>query len=886
MRALLVWLVRLYPRPFRDEFGDDVREQLVRDYDRARAQGRLAGAWCALACATDIVRSAIAERVNPTWTTTRHGRGEQGEMRWTGDWMRDLTYAVRALRRAPAFTAIAVGTLALAIGANAAMFGLVDAVLVRPLPYAHADRLVHISATAPGTDLPAEFGASDEFYLAYRESPLIEDLGTYNSFTATLRVNDRAERIHMSGPTYSVFTTLGARPELGRLPNADDDDKVVVISDELWTSWFARDSSVIGKSFEISGANRTVIGVLPPSFQFPADGTLLWFPTVVRPGAVVPGRFGDDLVARIKPGVTMEQLATALTSMSKSFPRRFGGSASYANVMARHHAIVRSLRDETLGSVAGPLWVLLGAVAIVLAIACVNVSNLFIVRAESRQRDLAVRRAIGATRGRLVRTQMSEAICVAAAAGVFAAFIARIGLPMFVRAAPTGIPRLATVKFDTATLVFTFIAAIVASLVCGLVPAIRASSPDLTRLRDGGRGSTRRQMWTRGALVAAQTALALVLLIGSGLLIRSFWAVRHVSPGYSTEDLFTFQIAPTGPHLTDGPSYARFDLDFIKRLAALPGVETVGLVDNIPLDEETAVLPFRTEEMGADPDAPVRVHFTFTAGEYFKAMGIKLLRGRFLTDDDHLGGRQNILISKAAANALWPGKDPIGRRVQLQGETWWVTVVGVVDDVLQDDFRGQGQPLIYLPLVGPKPATWAVTSPAYVVKTKRAEVIAPEVRAIVHQIAPGAPMYRVYTMAFLARRSTIQLSFTMLALGIVSTLALILGAVGLYGVLSYVVTQRTREIGVRLALGAESGRVRRMVVAQGARVVGAGVIAGIVVAVLSTKALGKLLFDVKALDAVTFAGMSLSMLAVGLLASYVPARRASRVAPIEALRGE
>jgi predicted permease len=324
----------------------------------------------------------------------------------------------------------------------------------------------------------------------------------------------------------------------------------------------------------------------------------------------------------------------------------------------------------------------------------------------------------------------------------------------------------------------------------------------------------------------------------------------------------------------------------MERLRKLPGVQLVGLVENIPLNEGTAGGRFRTEEMANSPDAGTLLNYNFSAGDYYKAMGIRVLRGRPFETNDHVSNLRNVVISKTAANLLWPGKDPIGRRLQRQGMTTWETVVGVVEDVMQYGFRDTPQALVYFPLVGPEPRSWVISSPAYVLKTRRADTIAPEVRALVRSVAPSAPMYRVFTMEGLAKDSMVQLSFTMLTLGIASSLALILGAVGLYGVLSYVVAQRTREIGVRMALGAEAAMVRRMVVAQGARVVAIGVVIGVAVALGSTRALGSLLFGVKAVDALTFVGMSVSMIAIGLLASYVPARRASRVDPIESLRGD
>jgi putative ABC transport system permease protein len=888
VKALLRALIPLFPIAFRDRFGDGMIAQVEQDYDRARASGLMPAAWFAAATAWDLVRSAAAEHVNPTWVSAQRTLNQETGMRaiWN-EWMTDLRYAVRALKRSPGFAAVTVGTLGLAIGANAGMFNVVDTVLLRPLPYAHLDRLLSIAASAPGTDMPKIFGVAPEFYLQYKEqSKLLEDVAMYGTFTSTFRTNDRVERIRMSASTTSLFSTLGATPILGRLPNAGDQDRAIVISYQLWMSWFDGDRSVIGRAYQAAGASRTIVGVMPEDFKFPSDGTMLWLSDDVRPEGIRPGRFGANLIARMRPGTTTEAVASELTSLSKALPKRFGGSANYARIIGQHRAVVQSLEDQMLGSVSGPLWVLLGAVGIVLLIACANVANLFLVRAEGRQRDLAVRRAIGAARAQLVRSQMAEAVVVACLAGALAVALAGLILPAFLRAAPSGIPRLADVHLNAVTILFTLGAALLSALACGFVPAIRASAPDLTRLRDGSRGATRRRSWARDGLVVGQTALALVLLIGSGLLVRSFWALRHVDPGYSTEDIFTFQIAPEGPNLKDGPSFARFDLDFMDRLRALPGVETVGLVENIPLDEGTSPSRFHTEQTANLADGGTLLNLTFTAGDYYKAMGIRVLRGRVFEQSDHLSSLGNVIVSKTAANLLWPGSDAIGRRLQRQGDTTWSTVIGVVNDVMQDDFRETPQALVYYPLVGPTPMSWMESSPAYVVKTRRAETIAPEVRALVRTVAPSAPMYRIYTMAGLAKDSMVQLSFTMLTLGIASTLALVLGAVGLYGVLSYIVAQRTREIGVRMALGAEASRVRRMVVVQGARVVAVGVVIGIVVALASTRALGSLLFGVQALDAPTFVGMSASMVLIGLLASYVPARRASRVDPMESLRGD
>jgi putative ABC transport system permease protein len=888
MKRLLRWVVRQFPRGFREQFEFEMIEHLDHEYNRARSRGWLTAVGFTLASVVDLARSALAERWRPTWTRAPIVTNEEQDMRSTIDsWVRDLRHATRALARSPGFTIVAAGTLGLAIGVNAGMFSVVNRVLLEPLPFEHSERLIQISASAPGSDFPGEFGVSSEFYIQYKEqSKLLEDITTYNSFTNTLRVDDRVERVRMSAPTNAMYSTLGVRPILGRLPVSDDEGRAAVISHALWSTWFGSDSAVLGKMITVAGAERMIIGVMGPQFRFPDDGTLLWLSGEIRADRVQVGRFSDRLVARMIPGTTPEAVARELTTLASRLPERFGGSPRYKTLMSQHRAVVRFAEDAILGAVERPLLVLLGAVGVVLLIACANVANLFMVRAEGRQRDLAVRRAIGAARTELVRLQLAESVVIAGLAGVFAMVFAWLTLPAFLRAAPPGIPRLLDVRIDWMTLAFTVVAAFVVALICGIVPAMRASAPDLTRLREGGRGATRGRRMLRDGLVATQTALALVMLIGSGLLVKSFWGLRHVDPGYETKNIMTFQIAPEGPNLADGAAYARFHMDFMERIRALPGVESVGVVENVPLNENTALSPFRSEEMSSNPDAGKRMRFTFAAGDYFGTMGIRVLRGRAFPSRDLQGTIGSVMISRSAAEQLWPGQDAVGRRLQQQGQTAWSTVIGVVEDVKQNNFKEEGQSVVYFPLVVPGSPDWLVASPAYVVKSPRAATLAPEIRGLVKEVAPNAPMYRVFTMERLAADSMVQLSFTMLTLGILSALALILGAVGLYGVLSYVVAERTREIGVRMALGARSDQVRRMVVVQGARVVGMGIVVGILAALWATDILGNLLFGVAPLDWVTFLAMSGSMIVVGFLASYLPARRASNVDPIESLRSE
>jgi predicted permease len=805
--------------------------------------------------------------------------------------MRGIGLALRALRKAPAFTLTAVGTLGLAIGASAAIFTLVDAILLEPLPYPDPDRLVMLQGSAPGTDVGDQFGLSTEFLVEYHENAdLLEGVASFNTFTSTLRTDERVDRVQMSNPSLELFATLGVQPLLGRLPTVEDGDRVAILSHGLWIEWFGGDANVLGRSYSIAGQMRTVIGVMPPDFDFPRETITLWFPSPVLVAVATgqaqirPGNFGLPLVARVKPGVEREALVAQLDTIARRLPDEYGGSPRYREIIERFTSRVTPLDEQLLGPLARPLWILLGATGLLLLIACANVANLFIARAEAQRADVAIRRAIGAPRSRLVGRQLLETTVVALFGGAVAVGVAALLLPAIVAQVPVAVPRLSSAGLSLTTLLFTFVVSVAAGLACGIAPAVRTAGVTLTWLRDRARGSTRARHRTRDVLVVAQAALALVLLFGSGLLLRSFQALKSVDPGYVVEDIYTFQMAPEQAQLRDGPSWANFHLAFMERLGALPGVETVGIVENFPLDEGVAVTPFSTD--AASPDGTAAEHqlgVTFVAGDYFRAMGIELLQGRVFTEAEQRQNPGHVIVSRSTAERLWPGEDPIGKQVTINQFAMRETVVGVVEDVRQSGFRDETGPNVYFPLVAQRPELWSMSTPAYVLKSSRADSIAPDVRALVREVAPEAPMYRAYTIEELVARSMAQLTFTMTALALAAGLALLLGMVGLYGILSSSVVERTRELGVRIALGAQPRRVRTMVVIQGMRVVAAGVIVGVVVVLFGARVLESLLYGVRSLDAVTFATTSLLMLLVGATACWIPAYRASSVDPARTL---
>jgi predicted permease len=809
------------------------------------------------------------------------------------DALAEFRRALRALAQDPAFTLIAVGTLGLAIGVTATIFTLVDTVLLDPLPYPNADRLVVLKGSAPGTRLGDEFDLAPEFLVQYQQqADLLESVASYGINTYTLRVDERVERVWMSNPSLSLFETLGVAPELGRLPTPEEGALAAVISHRLWESWFGRDTSVIGRSYFMAGSMRTVVGVMPPDFDFPSEDVALWFPRPLDgPGAEIsPGQFGLSLVARVRPGVEPEALIAQLDVIADRLPEQYGGSPAYTEIIERFTPRVVPLKEDLFGSLVGPLWILLGAMGILLLIACANVANLFLVRAERKRRDVAIRSAIGAPRIALIRHHFVETTIVAVLAGAFAVSVAALMLPVIVTQGqslaqnPLSVPRLSSVGLSGSTILFTFALSVAAAFACGVLPAARAAGVQLAWLRDASRSATHRGHWARDGLVIAQAALALLLLVGSGLLFRSFVELGRVDAGYDTRDIFTFQMAPVRPQFTNGQSWSTFHHAFMERLQSLRGVDAVGIVEAFPLTEFTWNSSFSTEPTAdGAPGSEQVLNMTLTAGDYFEAMGIEVLRGRTFAEAEQQVNPGHVIVSASTAARLWPGEDPLGKTLMFNQFGFRETVIGVVEDVRQTSFRDETGPNIYFPLVAQRPDTWALSSPAYVLRTSRAGAIAPEVRTLVREVAPEAPMYQVHTIEDLVAKEMAEISFTTIALALAAGVALLLGTIGLYGILSAMVAERTRELGIRIALGADPRRVRRMIVRQGVTVVGLGVAIGLLGAFFAARVLEGLIYGVRALDPTNLAAMSLLMLLVGVAASWVPAYRASSVDPAETL---
>jgi putative ABC transport system permease protein len=798
---------------------------------------------------------------------------------------RDVRLGLRSLARSPAFSLVAVLCLALGIGANAALFSVLNAVLLRPLPYAEPDRLVRVYEKL------GERGQGSVSVPNFRDwaeqNTGFEQLAAYQVGSRNLQSTGDPERVLAVEATPSLFSLLGARPLLGRTFAAGTDEpgkaKVAVVSEELWRTRLGGEPSLIGRALRLDGIPHTVIGVMPASFDFPAggDSTDVWVLFETTPEQEnARGSHYLAVVGRLKPGTSLEaataQLVTVAARIEKEHPAEQTGRS----------VLVQPLRETLVGRVRPMLLILFGAVGLVLLIACANVANLLLARAAVRQREVAVRLALGASRARLVRQFLVESLVLAFAGAVLGLLLARWSLDALAPLAANALP--VTGEFPLDGRVFGFLLGIAAlsGLVFGIVPALQYSRGDV---RDslgeaGGKttGSGRQQLF-RSTLVVLEIAVSLVLLVGAGLLLRGFVRLSGTEPGLVADNVLTAHLPIPFAQLEGSTS--RTFRPALEKIRALPGVRSAALVSMLPIQNAWTNSGFAIEGRpdplpGREPMAEIRI----ASPDFFQSLGIPFLRGRDFTESDGESGPPVAIVNDALVRQHFPGEEPLGQRLRLGDEA--LTIVGVVGSVRQAGLDRDPLPEIYFPYAAPDAIGWLV-DPVLVIRTAvPPESLADEVRAAVRSVDPALPLYDVLTMEAVIEESLAGRRLNLWLLALFAGMALVLSAAGLYGVISYLVAQRTREIGVRIALGAQKRDVLGLVMRQGAGLTGAGIALGLLGAFALTRVLESLLYGVSARDPLTYAALAAVLAAVALIATWLPARRASRVDPILAIRAE
>ena len=818
--------------------------------------------------------------------------------------LQDLRYGARMFVKKPGFTLIVLLTLALGVGANTAIFSVINAVLLRPLPYDESERLVLYNERSPQMD---GMSISWPNYSDWRaQQRVFEEMGVFNRGDYNLTGEGEPERIQAGQVTASLFTTLRVRAAQGRLFTADEDKPggppVVVLSHGLWQRRFGGDPRIVGKNLSFNDRTYTVIGVMPQDFRFPSR-VEIWVPVGQlsdqpswKQRGNHPGLYG---VARLKPGVNIERARAEMDNIAAGLEKQYPDS-NQGNRLR-----IMPLLENYVSNVRRGLWVLFGAVGFVLLIACANIANLLLARATTRARELAVRAALGAGRARLVRQLLTESLLLAVIGGTLGLLLARWGVRFILQTSPDAIPRAQEIGLDTRVLAFTITVSILTGLIFGLVPAWQASKVDLHEtLKEGGRGHSGSRQWLRGSLVVTEVAAALVLLVGAGLLIRSFYRLQQVNPGFSYERLWSANI--TLPEKKYGPEQRlEFWQRLTERLRAVPGVEAAAVASGLPLGNNGWQRGFTIEGRPAPPPGQTPMMETCAVSpDYFRAMSIPLRAGRYFTDQDHhqpptgplpdnLGPEARyylslnvIIIDEEFARRHWPNEDAVGKRVRLGGNdptTPLPTVVGVVGRVKMESLSGgsnyvQGYfPSLQLPLRGMTAVIKSRVEPASLTAAVREQLAG---------LDPHQPIFNIRTMEQIRDESvsTEKLNLTLLIL--FASVALVLALVGIYGVMSYAVTQRSHEIGIRIALGAQRRDVLRLIVGQGMLLAALGAVIGLALAFGLTRMMRTLLFDVTPTDLLTFTSVTTLLVAVALVACLVPARRATKVDPIVALRCE
>jgi len=816
----------------------------------------------------------------------------------------DVRYAARMLLKTPGFTLVAILTLALGIGANIAAFSIVDGVLLRPLPFPQSGQLVRVYDELRASNTK-DVGMSVPEYWDYRDrAGIFQDIAVLWPIPVNLTGVDRPQRIEVLATSPNYFTMLGVQPQLGRIFTQKDDVpgfvEAIVLSDGFWRREFGADPNILGKSLRLDGDLYKVIGVMPPGFRHPGktletdeDGFIaagynaLPFPVPpLRTTRMLPGA-----MARLKPGLTVAEAQARLDAfdagLTREYPTDYPAAAGWGPRLV-------SVQQDLTGGVRAELFVLFAAVGFVLLIACVNLANLLLARASGRQREVAIRLALGAGRGRLVSQLLTESVLLAFISGCVALVTVVLLKGALLKLAPADLPRINDVNIGASVLFFAFLISIFTGVLFGLAPALQAASPNqISSLREGSRGSgsSTRHMNTSRFLVASEVALSLILLVGAGLFLRSFWQILQVRPGFNPHQVVTAQIWLARPNDPKNDPYgtvlkrAAFHREVLRRVSALPGVDVaaIGSGGSLPLMHLRNAFSFTIEGRPAESERIPVAEFAAVSPSFFSVLQIPLLSGRTLNDSDDDKGLPVVLVDQTMARQYWPNESPIGKRIKAGSRQFvdtWLTVVGVVGDVKSDSLESAGAAHVYTSLFQ-NPAYPAVV---YLRAGGDPRTLGEAVRREVEAVDPNIPTYGVRSMDDVIARSMAQRRFALQILGFFAGIALLLAAIGIYGVMAYTFSQRTHEIGIRMALGAQPRDILRMAVSEGMSLVAIGLGAGLVGALILTRFLRTMLYAVTPNDPLTFVALPALLAAVALLACFVPARRATQVDPLVALR--
>ena len=798
----------------------------------------------------------------------------------------DVRVALRSLRKAPAFTAVVVLTLALGIGANAAIFSVLNAVLLRPLPYPDSERIMTLWTDNGDQGWPKDVSGYPNFTDWRTQNTTFTEMAAYTGTTRTLTGVGEPEQVRGAVVVPTFFQVIGINPVRGRALTMDDltgDRRVVVIGDDFWRRRLGGDPAAIGRTVLLNNVAHEIVGVMPSRFTFPGTATEFWAPFPASVAAEQRGNFWLQVIGRLKPDVTVDRARAELGTIATRL------AAEYPQTNAKLGVTIVPLHENTVGDVRPALLVLMVAVGFVLLIACANIANLLLARGATRTREVAVRAALGAARGRIVRQLLTESVCLALLGGALGLLIAKWGVDILVALGPTALPRLSEVRVDGAMLLFTVVASLFTAVLFGLPPAMRASSVQLSdtlkdgaRSMSGARGGTR----LRRALVVTEIALALMLLIGAGLLFASFRQLSAVDSGFDPSNLLTARLSVPQSRYPQPAQARAFYQEVLARTEALPGVRAAGYTTGLPLTGVVNGAPVVIDGRPPMPELDAKeVRRSIVSPTYFRTLGIPVLAGRTFTEQESGDSVTVVMVNETMKKLHFLGEDPVGRRMRwgcTGPQCPWMTVIGVVKDTKQDGLDEFVRPEVYTSYLQ-QPRLGLMIA----VRTERDPLaVAASLRSIVQSLDRDIPLAGVATMDQLSAESIATRRFNTLLLGIFSSLALVLALVGIYGVMSYNVSQRQQEVGIRMALGARGHDVLRLVLREAMTLAGIGIVLGVVLSLFVTRLLQTLLFEVSATDPATFAVTAGLLTLVALAASYIPARRAAGVDPVVALRSE